>query len=136
MKRKYSDDDLLAEMSRQSEEKKQLIQELKAAIGPWWIPVEERLPENEKVVLICAERKGEKKTYNVISTAFYTDGTMWSEDSAYSWYDLEVDYDDEKDDYLIPEGWWEDTKYGEEFCAVDDFVLAWMPLPEPYKPDN
>lgn len=97
-----------------------------------WIPVEERLPENEKVVLICAERRLEKKVHKIISTAFYTDGTMWSEDSAYDWNDMDAYYDDEKDDFLIPEGWWEDTNYGEEFFVVDDFVVAWMPLPEPF----
>lgn len=101
-----------------------------------WIPVTERLPENEKVVLICAERKSEKKVYTVISTAFYTDGTMWEDDSVYSWNDMDDYYDTIADDYLIPEGWWEDTNYGEEFCAVDDFVRAWMPLPEPYIPET
>jgi len=34
---------------------------------------------------------------------------------------------------VIPEGWWEQNMYSEEFGKVDDFVTHWRPLPEPYK---
>ena len=41
---------------------------------------------------------------------------------------------DETDDYIIPEAWWEDVRYAEEFSKVyDTTVTHWMPLPEPPK---
>lgn len=38
-----------------------------------------------------------------------------------------------KDAYVIPEGWWESVSFAEEFFAVDAKVIAWRPLPEPYR---
>ena len=66
--------------------------------------------------------------------AFHEDGTWSDIRSAYSWDDDSWDdYVDEDGIVLIPEGWFEAIDYHGEFCAVDDFVIAWMPLPEPYK---
>lgn len=62
-----------------------------------WIPVNERLPEEETSVLIC-NRKGEIE----ISQGGRFDNGTWE------WY---------------TSGW----RFGE--------VIAWMPLPEPYKGD-
>lgn len=56
-----------------------------------WISVKDRLPENEKDVLIRAERKlygigkSGSKIASVISMAFHTDGKMNTEQSAYTW---------------------------------------------------
>ena len=104
-----------------------------------WIPVEERLPENEVDVLILCERRlygiGEldSRIYKHVAMAFHTDGKTNTEDSSYTWelWDTNADYDEEADAYIIPEGWWERVQYSEEFSAVDDFVTHWMPLPEP-----
>lgn len=103
-----------------------------------WIPVTERLPENEVEVLILAERrycciaKPDHKTVQIVAKAFHTDGKMNTEDSGYTWelWDTGADYDEEADAYIIPEGWWESVTYGEEFAAVDDFVTHWMPMPQ------
>lgn len=103
-----------------------------------WIPVSERLPENEVDVLILAERRlygihetDGRKRY-IVATAFHTDGKMNTEDSGYNWelWDTGAEYDEEADAYIIPEGWWEAVRYGEEFSAVDDFVTHWWPVPE------
>ena len=101
-----------------------------------WINVKDRMPENEVDVLICAQRRYYKGgTIPVVSTAFYTDGKMKTEESGYNWDlgNVDMEYDEEVDAYIVPEGWWESVRYGEEFSAVDDFVTHWMPMPQPPK---
>ena len=100
-----------------------------------WIPCSERMPENEVEVEITYTRNGPTgDKYFLIARAFYEDGTMNTEDSDYVWFDKDNwKYDEDKDAYIIPEGWWEEVKFGEEFGVVDMPVIAWKPLPEPYK---
>ena len=43
---------------------------------------------------------------------------------------IDMEYDEDSDAYIIPEGWWESVEFGETFSAVDRPVLAWMPLPD------
>lgn len=94
-----------------------------------WIPVSDALPAPEQEVLIITER-------DIITTAIYEDGTITDEDSCWFWTDMDFDYDEETDTNYIPAGWWEyrhfniDEVFNNE---VDKKVLAWMPLPEPYK---
>ena len=105
-----------------------------------WISVKDRLPANEKDVLVSVKRKAycepEKYIRSVVK-AFYTDGNHNTEDSGYTWRtdDIDMEYDEENDVFKIPEGWWECVDYGEEFAAVSDFVTHWMPLPEPPEED-
>lgn len=116
------------------------ISALQAQAERRWIPVTERLPKPEVRVLICAESHVTGKTYKHIAAAMYEDGTVWREESTWNFNDLDNydTYDEEQDDWKIPEGWWEYTIYnGEEGnYPVDDFVTHWMPLPEPPKEEN
>lgn len=102
-----------------------------------WIPCSDRLPAPETEVLITARRKYTNGEYRgIITTALYEDGKMLESDSCWVWIDIEGEYDEENDCYIIPEGWWEYR----HFSADDDYnnlidceVIAWMPLPEPYR---
>ena len=94
-----------------------------------WILCSERLPEVEKEVLICTER-------GTITTAIYEDGKMDEDESSWVWHDIDYAYDEEADITYVPEGWYE----YEHFCqedeynnSIDEVVVKWMPLPEPYK---
>lgn len=96
-----------------------------------WISIDERMPEAEEEVLIQAETKTGQK---VVTTAMYEDGKMPTGNSMWNWQDLDFLYDEETDEYLIPEGWWEYRHYNSDDvynCCVDDTVTHWMPLPEP-----
>jgi len=98
-----------------------------------WIPVGERLPENEKEVEVSIERRLENGTRRFTCRAIYEDGNIWSENSLYHWDDL-GDYDEKRGDGKVPQGWYEAATYAEEFAVIGDFVVAWRPLPEPYQP--
>ena len=102
-----------------------------------WIPVTERLPESEKEVEVTVERHYENKTFRLTCRAFYEDGTIWSEDSGYCWGNFDdAEYDEEHGDYKISKGWFEAVTYAEEFRAIDDFVIAWRPVPEPWREEK
>lgn len=101
-----------------------------------WIPVTERLPENEETVLITVEdRPIFREPYRRVIKAFHEDGNMNTEDSNYGFdtSDSDWEYDEESGGCIIPEGWYEDTDYCGVFGTVDSLVLAWMPLPKPFE---
>lgn len=103
-----------------------------------WIPVSERLPLCEQEVLICTQsRTISGKTKSIITSAIYEDGNMRECYSRWHWEDIEYEsWDEEEDCGIIPEGWWEYRHYNPDEVynnLVDDFILAWMPLPTPYK---
>ena len=101
-----------------------------------WIPVAERLPEPETDVLAVCNRDG----YIFVTPAIYEDGKMLTRDSAWNWNDIYCYglYDEEADDYYIPEGWWENRQFNPDDVynnPVDCAVTHWMPMPEPLKED-
>lgn len=112
-----------------------------------WIPVTERLPKCEQEVLICTKKKtyiheksGFEWCFNpIVTPAMYEDGTMLEVNSKWHWEDCDwAGWDEEEDCGIIPEGWWENRKFnpdGEYNHEIDVEVVAWRPLPEPYKED-
>lgn len=69
-----------------------------------------------------------------ITTAHYEDGNVLLQDSTWYWEDLPDwgTYDEEKDDYRIPEGWWEYRHFNPDEIynnQIDSPVVGWMPLP-------
>ena len=93
-----------------------------------WIPVTERLPKCEEEVYIQTKN-------GIMTTAVYEYGTMPNEKSIWNWNDIDFDYNEETDTYLVSKGWWEYRHYNPDDVynnKVDEDVIAWMPLPEPY----
>ena len=101
-----------------------------------WISVSERLPICEQKVLVLA--LSYKKTH-VITTGMYEDGSLSECDSVWHWEDIDFEkWDDENDCGIIPEGWYEYHEYNPDGIlnyAIDNKVIAWQPLPKPYKAD-
>ena len=110
-----------------------------------WIPCSERLPECEQEVLICTKKtvyvsRSSGYTFTeeeIVTPALYEDGTMREVDSKWRWEDIDwAGWDEEEDCGIIPEGWWENRHFNTDEVynnVVDKEVIAWMPLPEPYK---
>ena len=102
-----------------------------------WIPVAEQMPPVETEVLITARRRYTSGTYReIVTTAMYEDGTVLENDSCWNWIEIDGKWDEENECYIIPEGWWENRHYNPDDVydnLVDDKVIAWMPLPEPYR---
>lgn len=98
---------------------------------PWWIPVAERLPEPETDVLAVCNRNG----YIFVIPAIYEDGKLLTQESAWNWSDIYCYglYDEEADDFYIPEGWWENRQFNPDDVynnPVDCAVTHWMPMLE------
>ena len=93
-----------------------------------WISVEDRLPKCEEEVLVKVKH-GQRY---VTTTAIYEDGTMPTGKSKWTWEDIDFDYDEENDEYLIPKSWWEYRHYNPDDVydnIIDGEVTHWMPLP-------
>lgn len=120
---------LMREAADQIERDQKEIAELREK--QQWIPVAERLPEPETDVLAVCNRNG----YIFVIPAIYEDGKMLTRDSAWNWSDIYCYglYDEEADDYYIPEGWWENRQFNPDDVynnPVDCAVTHWLPLPE------
>ena len=102
-----------------------------------WIPVTKSLPEPEEEVLVLAVDENGNRT---ITTGMHEDGTILERDSMWFWEDCEFEkYDEDEDCYIVDEGWWEYKHYNHDDDVnrnIDDNVMAWMPLPEPYKEES
>lgn len=98
---------------------------------PAWRDPDKDPPKVETEVLILY--RNEIDGYE-ITTAHYEDGNVFLQDSVWYWEDLPDwgTYDEERDDYKIPEGWWEYRHFNPDDVynnQIDRPVVGWMPLP-------
>lgn len=102
-----------------------------------WITCSVSMPPVETEVFILAKRKFKCGDCRYIrTTAMYEDGTVLENDSCWRWEDIAGEWDEENDCYIIPKGWWENRHYNPDDVynnAIDDEVIAWQLLPEPYR---
>ena len=116
----------------------EIVKQAAAEYNNGWISCSVAMPPVETEVFIVAKRKyrGGEVRY-IATTAMYEDGTVLENDSCWCWQDIEVEWEEENDYYIIPQGWWESRHYNPDDIydnAVDDEVVAWQPLPAPYQP--
>lgn len=101
--REMRENRILAEMDQRRRDKDELLQELKEAVKPKWIPIEERLPEVGRNVLVQWERYD--RFTGTISVYF---DTMWLDDG-------------------------EEIVFEAVGGIPNGKVIAWRPLPEPWQ---
>ena len=106
-----------------------------------WISVKDRLPEVETEVLVRVQQRCGDCIRSTVTTAMYEDGTVLEDGSRWEWDEIWEwgEYDEEKDKYRIPEGWWESNHYSSMDSYnnnIDDEVTHWMPMPELPKGEN
>lgn len=97
-----------------------------------WIPVTERMPETYENVLAYCKYENAKGGY--VCSAFYVAPGTYEEDSDFIWdYEALGDYNEERDSYEIPAGWYERIHNWDDYGSVKIYstVTHWMPLPEP-----
>lgn len=99
-------------------------------LRPTWRDPDKDPPKVETEVLVLYRRNDDLG----ITTAHYEDGNVFSEDSEWNWEDLPDwgIYDEERDGYRIPEGWWEYRHFNSDDVysgKIDCPVMGWMPLP-------
>ena len=90
-----------------------------------WIPVLERLPENEQNVIWTFKNS----IWNSrVIRCFYArkyEVEMW--DDPWDFWE----YNEEKDEYYLPEWWYESNEYEEINYKVSDEITHYQPLPLP-----
>lgn len=98
-----------------------------------WISVIDELPENNKKVI--ATYKNQMGKQRTIIASFIRKWTELAEDHFCDDLDLDDcgEYSEEKDNYFVPEGWYEQLDNWDTYASLpvdEGDVTHWMPLPE------
>lgn len=102
-----------------------------------WIPVAERLPENRVCVIICFrewQQYAKRYIYGIVIGWYARKHSV--RENVFSEWEGDCDYDEDEDEFYIHEGWYEFTTQGNADLMnwyINAEVVAWMPLPDPYK---
>ena len=95
------------------------------------------LPDIEDEVEVVFVYKNIKDTYVKTARAVYEDGSITQPESAFDWEeyvgnDGECDYSEEKDEYMVPVGWFESHWCGEDCHEMSSAeIIAWRKV-EPF----
>ena len=100
-----------------------------------WIPCSERLPEPcKEVLLTCEVRPIGLKPFRYVCKAEWI--PRFCKEGLHVNWDIEAcEYCEEDDEYYPHEGWYELISNWDDYSVIgiEDFEIAWMPLPKPYK---
>ena len=91
-----------------------------------WIPLSEQKPEPQTMVLAKIDR-GEGKTW-VILAKFIPARTVLAEDFFEDYEEDDMDYDEENDQYYVPETWVECSWFGSDLMFHSEPVIEWRPI--------
>jgi hypothetical protein len=89
-----------------------------------WISTKEKLPEAGKNVIAYTE--GIEPIRAFYAPKLTIDASNYDEFS-----DIDPDYDEENNNFFLPQGWYESNHYDGTNWRVDHEITHWQPLPEP-----
>ena len=104
---------------------------------PHWIPCSERLPDNRVSVIVCYrewQQYAKRYIYGIVIGWYARKHSV--RENVFSEWEGDCDYDEDEDESYIQEGWFELTTHGNADLMswyINAEVVAWMPLPEPWK---
>ena len=113
------------------DELKRRIEQLPSAQR--WIPVSELPNDNREVEVTCEVKRLDGKKYRYTCHASYVHRYSIESTSYCNWEECD-EYNEEEDKYYALPGWYERVhNWGDySYCAIEDYVLAWRELSEPY----
>jgi hypothetical protein len=96
-----------------------------------WFSVADKMPVESKKMFIICQAKGSKGIYFYHTMAvFIPPYTILEEDFMADEYWGEGDYDEEKDVYYTPSGWYEEQTEAEINWKLSNEVIFWAELPD------
>ena len=105
-----------------------------------WIPCSEKLPDNRVCVIVCFrewQQYAKRYIYSIVMGWYARKHSV--RENVFSEWEADCDYDEDEDESYIQEGWYEFTTQGNSDLMnwyINAEVVAWMPLPEPYREEG